>query len=74
MRDAEVFIPAGFLMSGVVTAGASALSGFDLAPGYPWWLILGGLLASPVVGLLASYFPARRAARLAPVRALRPEE
>lgn len=65
---------AGFLLSGVVTAGASALSGFDLSPGYPWWLIIGGLLVSPVVGLLASYFPARRAALLSPVRALKPEE
>lgn len=65
---------AGFLLSGVVTAGASALSGFDLHPRYPWWLLLGGILASPAVALVASYFPARRAARLAPVRALVPEE
>ncbi len=67
-------ILAGFLLSGVVTAGASALSGFDLRPSYPWWLLVSGLLASPVVALVASYFPARRAARLAPVRALVPEE
>lgn len=65
---------AGLLLSGVVTAGASALSGFDLQPSYPWWLLLAGLLASPAVALVASYFPARRAARLAPVRALAPEE
>ncbi len=74
LTGAVLGILAGFMMSGVVVAGASALSGFDLRPGYPWWLIAGGLLASPVVGLLASYFPARRAARLAPVRALKPEE
>ena len=65
---------AGLLLSGVVTAGASSLSGFDLRPSFPWWLIAAGLLASPVVALLASYFPARRAARLAPVKALSPEE
>lgn len=67
-------VAAGLLLSGVVTSGASSLSGFDLKPVYPWWLIVGGMLASPLVALTASYFPARRAARLAPVRALSPQE
>src|SRR5690625_1426855 len=74
LTGAVLGVLAGVMMSGVVTAGASALSGFDLRPGYPWWLIGGGLLASPVIGLLASFFPARRAALLPPVRALVPEE
>jgi putative ABC transport system permease protein len=64
----------GLLLSRVVTAGASALSGFQLSPRYPWSLILGALLVAPVVGLVAALFPARRAAGLSPVRALAGEE
>jgi putative ABC transport system permease protein len=64
----------GLLLSRVITAGASALSGFQLSPRYPWSLIAGALLFAPAVGLLAALFPARRAARLSPVRALAAEE
>ena len=63
----------GLLLSRVITAGADALTGYRVTPVFPWRLALVALLASPVVGLLASLLPARRAARLEPVAALRGE-
>ncbi|HEX7022374.1 MAG TPA: ABC transporter permease, partial [Trueperaceae bacterium] len=63
-------VVAGLLLSHVITAGASALTGYRLSPQYPWRLIGLALLSSPLVGLLASLFPARRAARLSPLHAL----
>ena len=63
-------VASGVLLSTVITAGANALTGFVIIPAFPWTLILVSLIASPVVGLLASLLPARRAARVAPVLAL----
>jgi putative ABC transport system permease protein len=60
----------GLLLSHVVTAGANALTGYRVTPAYPWPLIGLALASSPLVGLLASLFPARRAASLPPKRAL----
>jgi ABC-type antimicrobial peptide transport system permease subunit len=45
--------------------------GFPAAP--PLWSVSAGLLVSVVVGVLAGYLPARRAAALDPVDALRYE-
>ena len=59
----------GLLLANVITNGAGALTGFVLQPRLPWYLALLALLASPVVGLVASLFPARRAARMAPTKA-----
>lgn len=61
---------AGLLLAHVITAGAAAITGFAISPHYPWGLILIAFLASPIIGLAASYFPARRAASLPPVLAL----
>ena len=63
-------IACGVLLSTVITAGANALTGYRIVPVYPWRLIVLALLSSPVVGLLASLLPARRAAKLSPVTAL----
>jgi putative ABC transport system permease protein len=60
----------GVLLSNVITEGAKALTGFVITPNFPPRLILLSLLASPVLGVIASYFPARRAARQSPVAAL----
>lgn len=60
----------GLLLAHVITAGAAAITGFAITPRYPWLLIAVALVASPLVGLLASYFPARRASRLPPILAL----
>ena len=60
----------GLLLSQVITTGASALTGYRITPSYPWRLIVVALISSPLVGLLASLVPARRAAKLSPVVAL----
>lgn len=63
-------VACGVLLSNVITAGANALTGYRITPVYPWQLIVLALFSSPLVGLVASFLPARRAARLSPVRAL----
>ncbi len=60
----------GLLLARVISAGASALTGFLLTPAIDWTLVGLALVASPLVGLLASLLPARRAAQLSPTRAL----
>jgi putative ABC transport system permease protein len=60
----------GLLLARVITEGANALTGFVIRPVFPPRLILVSLLASPVLGIIASYFPARRAAKQSPVAAL----
>ena len=60
----------GVLLSRVITDGANALTGFVIEPYIPLRLILVSLLASPVLGLIASALPARRAAKQSPVVAL----
>ena len=47
------------------------LSGFSAVP--PLWAVVAGLLASSSVGIIAGYWPARQAASLDPVEALRYE-
>lgn len=56
---------------GVALLAAFALPGFDARP--PLWAVAAGVLSSLIVGLVAGFLPARRAARLDPVEALRYE-
>lgn len=64
----------GLLLAGVVTAGASALTGYVLTPVIPWRLVVVALIAAPGFGFIASLLPARRAASLSPLLALDPQE
>ncbi len=60
----------GLLLARIVTTGAGAVTGFRLEPVVPAYLALLAVLASPLIGLVASLLPARRAAMTAPARAL----
>jgi putative ABC transport system permease protein len=64
-------------VAGVVTATGLGLIATVLAPGFPavppLWAVTAGLVTSLAVGVLAGYWPARRAAALDPVEALRYE-
>lgn len=70
LLGAIIGIGFGLLLARIVTVGAAALTGFRLEPSVPWSLVLIALIASPLVGLVAAIFPARRAARVSPARAL----
>jgi putative ABC transport system permease protein len=60
----------GLLLANVITSGAQALTGYALEASTPWGLIGLAAVLTPLLGLLASLLPARRAARLAPRVAL----
>ncbi|HZW99181.1 MAG TPA: FtsX-like permease family protein [Trueperaceae bacterium] len=60
----------GLLLARIVTTGAGAVTGFRLEPVVPVYLALLAVLVSPLVGLVASLLPARRAAMTAPAKAL----
>ncbi len=68
----------GWLIGRAVTFGTNVyLRRQDLPPAHvfsvPLWLIVGGIIFSVVVSLVAGLYPASRAARLNPVEALRYE-
>ncbi|MFK0106819.1 ABC transporter permease [Streptomyces sp. NPDC091217] len=60
---------AGGVLLGIgVTAGYAAYQGWAVL--VPWWAMGGGLAATLVIGGLAGFYPAVRAARLPPTEAL----
>jgi len=74
--EAAILSGAGGLV-GVGLASALGLLASFLAPTFPaappTWAVLAGLTTSIVVGVVAGYWPARRASSLDPVEALRYE-
>ena len=74
--EAAMLSAAGGL-AGVVTATVLGLIATALAPGFPavppLWAVASGLATSIGVGVIAGYWPARRASALDPVEALRYE-
>ena len=67
-----------FVMSAVinVVVGSSGVlpTGTDSSILYiPWWLVLLSMAFAVLVGVLAGYFPAKRAMKLSPLAAIRNE-
>jgi putative ABC transport system permease protein len=60
----------GLLLADVITAGARALTGYQIDAVVPWRILIAAALLTPALGFIASWLPARRAARLAPRVAL----
>ena len=67
-----------FVMSAainIIVGSSGAMSmGTDSTISYiPWWLVLMSMVFAVLVGVLAGYFPAKRAMKLSPLAAIRNE-
>ena len=67
-----------FVMSvaiNIIVGSSGAMSmGTDSTISYiPWWLVLMSMVFAVLVGVLAGYFPAKRAMKLSPLAAIRNE-
>jgi putative ABC transport system permease protein len=73
LAETALSLVSGGLVGIVIGVGASELvaAHLKLDGGVSWSAVLVGLAASAVTGLVAGVLPARRAARLLPVEALR---
>ena len=75
LMEAALISAVGGLMGLIIGTVASTLlaklTGFPLVPST--WQVVGALVISVAVGLLSGFLPARRAARMKPVQALRTE-
>ena len=65
---------AGLALSHAVTTAANSLTGYRVEPVYPLLLFAGAAISSPLIGLLASLLPARRALAQSPALAIRRSE
>ncbi len=63
----------GYLISRVVTDITAQFIAGDLTTFFPWWLVLGGLAFSFVIGAASGVLPAIQASRMDPVDSLRYE-
>jgi len=61
----------GVALSQTITAAANSLTGYRVAPTFPLELMILALVSSPLVGVLAAFVPAQRAAWAKPAEALR---
>ena len=61
----------GVALSQTITAAANSLTGYRVAPTFPLELMILALVSSPLVGVLAAFVPARKAAWAAPAESLR---